>query len=291
MRTLLVIAALATGAAPAAAAAAPALSLSDPQLDDRGPGDYLYPIHPYFFRRGVFDLTRFEVRDGGKDWIFELTVELETPRPVETRATLARPIRFEQDVFFQNFDIYIRTPGAETTTDDAKTQIHRDAIPGRNVRFAPGHGWNHAVVVSPFPFQVRTLIRDWAGVEATIVPANVQRIGRRFITRVPKSELGPSSPAEWRLAVVVTGAVPLVQGYVRDDDLNPNALTMPVRPNPGPEFFGGADLTRFNPAIIDLLAPTPEAQYEMLSADTPQRRTQAVELRLWSPSDWDDTRP
>lgn len=273
-------------APPGVASGSTVVELADPFLDDRGPGDYLYPIHPYFFRRGVFDLKRFRVRDGGRDWIFEVAVDFETPRPVEARATLARPIRFEQDIFFQNFDIYIRTPDAELKAEAGAPQLHAQAVPGRNVRFAEGHEWNHVVVLSPYPFHVRTLLRDWSGVDGAIVPANVRRIGPRFIARVPKSELGFGSPADWRFAVVVSGAIPLVQGFVRADTPDTNALTMPVRPNPGPEFFGGGDLTRYNPAVIDLLAPTREAQYEQLRADTPGHRTRLVELPLLSPRDF-----
>jgi hypothetical protein len=281
--SLLIMALLAV---PLTSSAGPVLDLADPRLDDTGPGDYLYPIHPYFFRRGVFDLKQFRVRDAGSDWRFELTVDLETPRPVEARATRARPIQFEQNVFFQNFDIYIRTPDADLKTAAGEPRLHDEAVPGRNFRFAAGHEWNRVVVVSPYPFHVRTLLRDWTGAEDAIVPANVQRIGPRFIVRVPKSDIGFGAPADWRFAVVVSGAVPLVQGYVRADHPNPNALTMPVRPNPGPEFFGGGDLTRYNPAVIDLLAPTPEAQYELLAGDGPGHRTRPVELRLLSPRNW-----
>lgn len=256
------------------------VSASDPDRDDVGPGDYLYPNHPYFFQRGVFDLKAFRIKDGGKDWIFEVEVDLPTPQPVEKRATLARPIQFEQDVFFQNFDIYIQTSSPSAEPEGDERRYHREAVPGRNFRFADGHGWDRAVVITPYPFQLRTLIKDWEPSADTIVPSNVQRIGPRFFTRVRKSEVGPGDPADWRYAVVVTGAVPLVQGYVRSDDVNPNALTMPVRPNPGPDFFGGGDLSRFNPAVIDLLAPTRSRQYEMLKADHPSRRKGPVELEL-----------
>jgi carbohydrate-binding DOMON domain-containing protein len=261
-------------AASPAVAGPPVVELTDPRRDDFGPGDYQYPIHPYFFRRGVFDLERFRIRDGGRDWIFELSVERATPEPVEERATLARPITFDQDVFFQNFDIYIGTPEGPGRFDEA--------VPGRNFRFAPGHAWDHAVVITPYPFHVRSLIRDWAPNEATSIPSNVRRIGPRFVARVPKAELGATDPKQWRLAVVVTGAIPLVQGYVRADDANPNALTMPVRPQPGRGYFGGGDLSPFNPAVIDLLAPTTELQRAWLAADDPRRRQRIVELELWT---------
>jgi carbohydrate-binding DOMON domain-containing protein len=250
------------------------IEVTDPARDDFGPGDYLYPIHPYFYHRGVFDLRTLRVRDGGRDWIFEVRIERATPRPVEKRATRVRPIEFDQDIFFQNFDVYLRTP------DGAPR--HAEAVPGRNVRFKAGHEWNHVVVFTPYPFQVQSLVRDWEPAAETSIPTNVRRIGPTFVARVPKTDISARPPTEWRLAVVVTGAIPLVQGFVRDDDSNPNALTMPVRPNPGRDYFGGGDLSRFNPAVIDLLAPTAEQQRALLAADNPRRRTRLVELELWT---------
>jgi len=282
MRTLLALAAL---CASGPAAANPVLEAADPDRDDYGPGEYLYPIHPYFFQSGVFDLKGFRIRDGGKSWVFEVEVDRETPRPIEARATLARPLIFEQEVFFQNFDIYIRTPAADLKTAEGEPGRHDRAVPGRNFRFAPGHEWNRAVVITPYPFQVRTLLRDWGPRDDVLVPANVRRIGPRFIVRIPKDAIGNSRPETWRYAVVVSGATPLVQGYVRADDLDPNALTMPIRQNPGRWFFGGGDLSPYNPAIIDLLAPTRARQKELLAPRQAGRRTGPVKLRLASPQE------
>ncbi len=245
----------------------------DPDVDDYGPGTYLYPLEPYFLRRGVFDLKRFRVRDGGDDWIFEVEVDRPIDRPIELRATRARYIRFEGEVFFQNFDIYIRTP------KDKETRFDR-SIPGRNFKFAPGHEWNRAVVITPYPSHVASLLTEWDAGGSTLVPNVVRRIGPRFFVRVPKEQIGDRNPKSWRYAVTVSGALPLIQDYRRADRDYTTALTMPVRPQPGREHFGGADLSPYNPAIIDLLAPTREDQKKMLAGGDGHRRTSLVEIKL-----------
>jgi hypothetical protein len=264
----------------APALADPLIDLSDPALDDFGPGNYVYPNHPVFFRRGIFDLRRFRVKDAGKNWRIEMWMTRPTERPVEKRATRARWLRFEQDIYFQNLDLYIRTP------DAAEDELHDEAVPGRNVRFAAGHEWNRAVVFTPFPFQVRTLIVDWKAREQAILPDTIRAIGPRFFALIPKTDLGPSEPSTWRFALLVSGSIPLTQDYRRADRLNVNALTMPVRPNPGVMNFAGADLSPYNPSIIDLLAPTEAQQREMLAPDDPVRRTESVRLRLLTVADF-----
>ena len=247
----------------------------DPDADDYGPGTYLYPLEPYFLRRGVFDLKRFRVRDGGDDWIFEVEVDRPIDRPIELRATRARYIRFEGEVFFQNFDIYIRTP-------DAKGPRFNRSIPGRNFLFAEGHEWDHAVVITPYPTHAASILEEWPASKATIVPNVVRRIGPRFLVWIPKSRFGTSSPTSWRFAVTVSGALPLIQDFRRADREFTSALTMPVRPQPGREHFGGADLSPFNPVVIDLIAPTRERQKALLGAKNEVRRTEPVKLELSS---------
>ncbi|NJK89080.1 MAG: hypothetical protein HC923_06535 [Myxococcales bacterium] len=258
-------------------AGAPEIEFTDPDRDDYGPGNYVYPNHPYFFPRGVFDLKAFRVRDAGRDWLFEVEVDLPTPQPIELRRTAAAVVRFDQQVFFQNFDIYLRTPEAERVD----VRQHEDSVPGRNFGFLPGEGWNRAIIITPYPYQVRTLLVDWPGVEDTIVPDNVNRIGPRFLVKIPKEKISREPPSTWRFAVAVSGAVPLVVHYRRADAEFVNAHTMPARPNPGDMNFGGADLSPYNPSVIDLLAPTREAQREALGADNSVRRQSLVRIGLW----------
>ncbi len=264
------------------AAAAPTIVVEaeDPDVDDYGPGGYQYPLEPYFLRRGVFDLKRFRVRDDGRDWIFEVEVDRPIDRPIELRATQARYIRFEGEVFFQNFDIYIRTPETAKTADRKRPVYFREAIPGRNFRFSSENEWNHAIVITPYPSHVASLLTDWPGHKATIVPNVVRRIGPRFFVRVPKDHFSNRDPTTWRYAVAVSGAWPLVRDYRRADDEYTNALTMPVRRHPGREHFGGADPGPYNPNVIDLLAPTRARQKELLAPDNTYRRTRFVELPL-----------
>lgn len=280
MKSLILVAlvssiSVAMSALPANAATRIVVEAEDPDVDDYGPGGYIYPLEPYFLRRGVFDLKRFRVRDGGDNWVFEVEVDRPIDEPIEVRATRARYVRFEGEVFFQNFDIYIRTPDGGPSA-----QVFDRSVPGRNFRFARGHEWNHAVVITPYPSHVATLLTDWPAAKATHLPRFVQRIGPRFFVRVPKSKFGPSDPRTWRFAVTVSGALPLVQDYLRADDDYPNALTMPIRPQPGPEQFGGGDATRYSPAIIDLLAPTREQQKAALAGPPTGQRSSFVELKL-----------
>ncbi|MEM6370120.1 MAG: glucodextranase DOMON-like domain-containing protein [Myxococcota bacterium] len=254
------------------------IDIADPKLDDRGPGHYVYPNHPIFFRRGVFDLRRLIIEDAGKDWSIEVRIERPSPDPVELRGTPVRYVRFPNELYFQNFDLYVLTP------DAMEGELRTDAVPGRNVTFA--EGWNRAVVITPYPFQVRGLIQDWPGHAQASLPGTVRTIGPRFSVKIPKEFFGPSKPREWRFAVIVSGAIPLTQDYRRADRKHVNALTMPVRPNPGIMNFTGADLSPFNPSVIDILAPTPEAQFEELAADDEFERTKPVSLRLRTAADF-----
>ncbi len=250
------------------------VDLPDPRLDDYGPGNYLYPPHPNYFRQGVFDLRRVRIQDEGRDWLFQVWIQLPTPEPVELRSSPIKNVRWEQEIYFQNFDFYLRF-------DDAPAEARQEhAVPGRNFDFAPGHEWDQVVVFTPYPYAVQSLLVDWPALPQMVVPGNVKRVGPRFQAQIPKSQLASTDPSQWSFVVVLTGAIPQPIGTRRADNKYIDALTMPVRPNPGTMNFAGADLSPYNPNVIDLLAPTAEDQEKALAPDDSYKRTKPVELTM-----------
>jgi len=237
------------------------LDMSDPAGDDRGPGSYTYPIRPAYPPR-VFDLRGFEVRLEGEQVVFTATFASVIRRPSEQpRRTAAIEIALDNQIYVKHVDIYIRTaerPGVQ------------EGLPGRKIGFS--QGWHRAVVMTPRPYLMRSLLKQWPHQDRVTVPDDLRAIGRRVTARLPRSRFGSSPPQSWRFAVAVSGALwenqfdsfpSAPQAYV------PNALTMPVRPVADRRWFGGGDLPKAYPQIIDLLAPTAAEQYRVLRAARP----------------------
>lgn len=235
----------------------------DPARDDRGRGDYVYPSRPAYPPH-VFDLRRFEVRLDGDEVVFEVGFARPVRRPPEqARRTNAIEIQLDNGVFVKHVDIYVRTGDGEGV---------QAGLPGRNV--ALEDGWHRAVVITPRPFLLQSLLKRWPHADQVIVPAGVRAVGRTVIARVPQARFGKTSPARWRFAVAVSGALwenTFDTFPEAPDNFVPNALTMPVRTVADWRWFGGGDLEGGHPWVIDVLAPTPKMQFELLGAGRPGR--------------------
>lgn len=264
----LVLAALATGAPPTT----PLFDRADPAGDDRGPGSYTYPLRPAYPRQ-VFDLRRFRVWTEGESAVFEVTFARPIVRPPEqARRTRAIEIPLENEIFVKHVDIYVRDPMRPGVTD---------ALPGRKIRFADGPtggGWQRAIVLTPRPFVLESLLRDWPHHDRVLVPTRLRRVGRTLRVRVPLSEIG-GDPKRWGYAVAVTGALweNRYDAYPEAPEVwSPNALTMPVRTVADRRRFGGGGLAGHHPHVIDLLAADADQQYRWLGASGPNRTDFAV---------------
>jgi hypothetical protein len=254
------------------------LRIDDPSGDDHGPGCYLYPSNSHLYRRGSFDLERFEVRLADDHVVFLVTLGTPIRRPTQPpRVTHARAIDLDNEIYIQNIDIYI-------DRDPAPGEGFTEAVPGRNVRIDPEGAWDTAVVITPQPYRTRSLLRDWRPVGRVHFATDVTANGPEVRVRVPLSALGGEPQPSWGYSVLVTGArweasFDLVNRYLRGSGLN--AFTMPVHTLPESEAFGGGELSAYNPNVIDMLVPPNQSQAEILRVPDPNERHLATVPMLY----------
>gem|GEM_PF-2984129 len=252
-------------------------SFRDPAYDDRGAGSYTYPLivdhpnqtssdtssqgavddsssrgHNLDTKTGLFDITKFEVVDGGPNVIFEITTTRPIPKYRDDQSSEAK------GWFLQLMDIYIdkdRKPGSGRTR----------TIPGRNLSFSSECGWEKVILVTPqVSWDVRRLIEqitwdlDFIRMKNEIyLPDQIFIEGYTFRVFVPKSEIGVPQP-NWgyQCLMMLFNPSNLEYGHFQQGKVKRFA---------GNNVFGGADEYNGHPNVIDLLAPTPEDQYRWLS--------------------------
>lgn len=245
--------------------------VEDPRYDDKGPGSYVYPTgQPY--APGSYDLRRFEVEAEGKFVIFRVTFGAPLKRPPEVRRSDAIRIELENEIYVQNVDIYV-------DQDPSPRSGVTEAVPGRNVVFAPEAAWEKVVILAPMPFAVRSALSGWAGEGRAIVPADLQGRGNTITARVPIDQLGGPPEPHWGYQVLIGGAVwdPSFDAVNRlFGQHRPNAFTMRVVTVPEPVAFGGSELGGYHPAVIDLLAPEGRSQTHLLKAFSNEDQVLAV---------------
>jgi hypothetical protein len=257
-------------------AAARSTVVEDPAGDDYGPGGYRYPAHPAF-PKGSFDLRSVRFYREARHWVFEVEFEgrLET--------TLVRVGRDDQrELFPQTVDIYLAFLSQENA--------HREALPGRNLRFAEGSGWSQAVILSPVPALLKQALQKTTQIAGEVlVPERVQVLGKKLRAKVPVLDLGEEPPAS--MAVVVSGTrfsrsfevIDAVRGTMA-----PEGLCLPVEASAGecrlddPEglgcAFSGCDPCGAHPQVIDVLAGEGVQERKLKDYDPASGRTAAIEM-------------
>ncbi|HEU4943085.1 MAG TPA: glucodextranase DOMON-like domain-containing protein, partial [Gaiellaceae bacterium] len=155
------------------------LDVTDPDGDDNGPGNYAYPTFAGF-HPGAFDIQQFQVYDSGAD----VTFRLKTRDLSET---------FGSPLGAQLVDVYVRVPGAPTTSTAA-------AHPLRNFTVAPGFAWSRLIQVQGFGQRYV----DAGGNTLGTVSISANAISRFITFSVPKASLGTPGPG-WGFTVVLTG--------------------------------------------------------------------------------------
>ena len=155
------------------------LDVADPNGDDNGPGNYAYPASPNF-HPGAFDIQRFQVYDSGAD----VTFRLQTRDLTET---------FGSPLGAQLVDVYVRVPGASTTSTAA-------AHPLRNFTVAPTFAWSRLIQVQGFGQRYV----DATGATLGTATISANPISRFITFSVPKASLGTPGPG-WAFTVVLTG--------------------------------------------------------------------------------------
>ena len=155
------------------------LDVTDPDGDDNGPGNYAYPTSANF-HPGAFDIQRFQVYDSGAD----VTFRLQTRDLSET---------FGSPLGAQLVDVYVRVPGASTTSTAA-------AHPLRNFTIAPAFAWSRLIQVQGFGQRYV----DAGGNTLGTASISANPISRFITFSVPKASLGTPGPG-WGFTVVLTG--------------------------------------------------------------------------------------
>ena len=217
-----------------------AVEFSDAKGDDNGPGTYVYPTDSVY-KAGSFDLTRMAAIKNGDQVDFAIDVN----------STLEDNWGMGGGFAVQMAYIFINTgKGA-----------HLEGMPGLNIQFAPGSGWDKVVVLSP---QKKGRVLGEAKVKAAAVVAdmvvpNLTRGSNRTIKgSVPLSELGGDGNVDgWGYQVVMQSN----EGFPAESDL----LSRKVNEYEGQHRFGGGNDGDCDPHVIDLLEGPGATQKEMLA--------------------------
>ena len=231
--------------------------IDDPRYDDKGPGTYIYPTSRWF-ERGQFDLRALEVLKGEGIVTFRITLDHQIQRPDAILTSGNVKLNLENNIYFQNIDIYVdHTPGVGET----------QGIPGRNIRFDRREAWDFALVITPQPYAVRSVIDDWPPHTKVLVSDVVQSHGRQIWVHVPEMAIGRPLGPDTGYQVAISGA--LFQNNfevfrLATDRFIKNAFTMPVFSVTEQMAFGGGVLSRWQPRTIDILVPDQANQFSIL---------------------------
>ncbi len=226
-------------------------SASDPVGDDKGTGNYTYPTNAVF-RSGVFDLTGFMVMKNSTH--VALLVFL--------RDLGGNPWNGPAGFCLQHVQIYVRTTASGVTNTSTY---------GLRVTIADDYAWHYAVLLTPgwgeepAPQGQVSAIYDASGTLVakagetdftvytdTSLNAIVALISTSILADV-------ENIADWKYVVTVSGYDGFEASKLRAVGLAAEEWK-----------FGGADTyalaASVAPLVIDLLAPTAEAQYAMLTS-------------------------
>ena len=226
-------------------------SASDPVGDDRGTGNYTYPTNAVF-KPGVFDLTGFAVLKNSTH--IALVVFL--------RDLGGNPWGGPAGFCLQHVQVYIRTTASGTTNTSTY---------GLKVSVADDYAWHYAVLLTPgwgeepAPRGQVSAIYDASGnlvamAGGTNFTVYADTSLNAVVALISKSVLADTeNVAGWKYVVTVSGYDGFEASKLRAVGLTAEEWR-----------FGGADTyalaANVAPLVIDLLAPTAEAQYAMLTS-------------------------
>jgi len=256
----------------------------DSLYDDRGAGSYIYPVSLQN-RSGLFDLRDFQVRDLGR--MLEISLSFRAPifqddlnaflgmddfssqaesgsltqgdlnTILSVKEQEGKPL--PSNFFHQMIDIYI-------DMDHRPDSGNTFALPGRNIEFNPGEGWEKVVVIHPGSKRlidtVATERSEWHELYKArsdiLVPRDLKVRQYQIIVRVPKRDFPDTPVDQWGYQVCVMGYDP--------SNLARNGLfNREVRAFATDGHFGGGSDYEGNPNIIDILSPDKDSQFAVLS--------------------------
>lgn len=233
----------------ATAAIAGNAKFSDPKGDDKGPGSYTYPTDAVY-KKGSFDLREFNAKLNGDEVEFSASVD----------SKLEDPWGMGSGFAVQMIYVFIDTDGNAANG-------HKEGMPGLNIGFADGNGWDKVVILSP---QKQARVNSEVAIKAAdlkadiVVPGKTVGKGQKISGSVKLADLGGGDPEKWRYQVVVQSN----EGFPAKTDL----LSRKVNEFEGQHRFGGGNDGDCDPQVIDILAGKGEgdksevaAQQEMLA--------------------------
>ena len=281
-------------------AKSPIFELKDPQGDDHGNGNLVYPLRSDL-QKGELDVVAFRAFDDKGGTLFEVELARSVRKPERGAIDQAGTdlVSIARHGFYNfSVDVYIdkdRKPGSGGVA----------MLPGRLAEVASETAWERAVVLSPRPAETRSgLRRMWlrelneamrqeldgpGGDDKTAEAQRAQQVratlaesvffsnqirvsGRKVRFYVPDTFLGGRASKDWAYTVVITGtdlstsldlaARTGIGGETVADDL----MTIPISPGTWKDRFGGGREAAPNqPPIVDLLVPAGKSQEKILS--------------------------
>ena len=236
----------------AQAALAGDVKFSDPKGDDYGPGEYVYPTDTVY-ASGSFDLTKFQVKDKGKNLDFSATMAAKLDDQWQMGGGFSIQMIF---IFIDNAE------GGFTTSP-----------PGLNVEFDEANAWDVCVILSPQPMsRVRQEADAKGGAMASSIIAPTRVKGKRSTISgaVAKSDVGEGDPATWKYQVFVQSN----EGFPKGGDL----LTRKVNEFEGQHRFGGGTDFDCDPHVIDILGDHAQLKAYECNEDGTTKKLAVVEL-------------
>jgi glucodextranase-like protein len=156
------------------------LDVTDPSGDDHGPGTFQYPTDSAF-HDGAFDLTRFQVIDGGSIVFLRATLRDLTPTFGPTNGA-------------QLLDVFVRNPSAGSFSTAAP-------FPQRNYTIASDSAWSERLEVQGFAGPVFV---DAGGNSLGTIGVSANSTSKAITMAVPASALGHPTGG-WVFSVVLHG--------------------------------------------------------------------------------------
>ncbi len=226
---------------------------TDPEGDDHGPGTYTYPTDGVF-TAGSYDLTSFSVGVEGDDIVFTFDV----------LASIGNPWNSPRGFSVQTFDVYVdKDPGASTGA--------RILLPGRNAALPDTYGWEYGLTLEGW--DPALYVADATGATEETKPTfKVFVIGDegRVVARLDRSLFGDGDPAEWGYTVAVLSQEGFPSSGVR--------RVRDVLPTGEQYRIGGGTGSSADTRIIDLLAPEPGVQEDLLGNFDPDASSGGLDV-------------
>lgn len=263
---------------------------SDPAGDDHGDGRLIYPRET-IYEAGDLDLRSLRISEDGDQLVFEITLNQPVRHPSSVKSgTLGGEdlsVFARRGFYAFNLDIYL-------DTDRRNGSGQQTTLPGRGGRIDPAHAWERAIVLTPRPELMHRQLReavaeaggsDEAGADNAVNTSvhfvrEVRVRGRSLSFSVPQRFVGAQALKQASMVAAVTAAQLTIpaelarstrwssQSTATGDGPGGRISLGVAAPEAGqPAASMGWKGGRPPPtAIVDLLAPTAQAQASQLES-------------------------